>query len=306
MIDRIIAEYIQGNKRLVIPEFGAFIRKENGQTVFVEYLKKNDGVLSGIISRERSISEEAANVEIATYVAAIKQSVKTTGTYDIEGLGRIYMTQGGIYELESPSTPANGHHTTKPNAGEASSNAPTPEPTRPSAPAAKPHTDNDKADTIKPTISAEPEYQHTYRKPEPNIAEPRKSTYNDTQSISDRPTPNRPARPAYKSAQTEERQEGRVNPRRVAPRQNMTSEYETTSVRKRYPDSNGKSGSSPAKKNDIIIIIAIVAAAIAFLAMIFGLLVNNSPVKSMRPVNPQIEQVDTIPDSTVINIPANE
>ena len=43
MINKIIAEYLRTNKRLVVPHFGAFIRKENSEAiVFVPFLKKDD------------------------------------------------------------------------------------------------------------------------------------------------------------------------------------------------------------------------------------------------------------------------
>jgi len=46
MINKIIAEYLRTNKRLVVPHFGAFIRKENSEAiVFVPFLKKDDGVI---------------------------------------------------------------------------------------------------------------------------------------------------------------------------------------------------------------------------------------------------------------------
>ncbi len=41
MINKIIAEYLRTNKRLVVPHFGAFIRKENSEAiVFVPFLEK--------------------------------------------------------------------------------------------------------------------------------------------------------------------------------------------------------------------------------------------------------------------------
>ena len=43
MINKIIANYLAGGKRLVIPQFGAFIHKEgDGTVVFVPFLKKDD------------------------------------------------------------------------------------------------------------------------------------------------------------------------------------------------------------------------------------------------------------------------
>ena len=46
MLIRIIAQYLESHRRLVIPQMGAFIVKEPGSSVlFSELLKRDDGVL---------------------------------------------------------------------------------------------------------------------------------------------------------------------------------------------------------------------------------------------------------------------
>lgn len=73
--------------------------------MFVEYLKKDDGVLSSLLAAQSATGEEAALAQIEQYIKSVKQSVAETGFYAIEGLGRIYLTQGGIYELENGPVP---------------------------------------------------------------------------------------------------------------------------------------------------------------------------------------------------------
>lgn len=100
MINDLITKYIATNKRLVLPGFGAFIRKDSGDVVLVEFLRKNDGVLSSLISAQNGIDEQEALAQIELYTAEIKRSVATTGSYFIEGLGRIFSSPNGVYELE--------------------------------------------------------------------------------------------------------------------------------------------------------------------------------------------------------------
>lgn len=101
MIDKLIAEYLTENKRLVVPEFGAFIHKEGSGIVLVEFLKKDDGVLSSLIAKNKGIDEHTAAAEIQQYVAIIKQGIAESGAYQMAGLGRIYLTRNGTYELDN-------------------------------------------------------------------------------------------------------------------------------------------------------------------------------------------------------------
>ena len=51
MLIRIIAQYLESHRRLVIPQMGAFIVKEPGSSVlFSELLKRDDGVLQSLLT----------------------------------------------------------------------------------------------------------------------------------------------------------------------------------------------------------------------------------------------------------------
>lgn len=70
MINKIIAEYLRTNKRLVVPHFGAFIRKENSEAiVFVPFLKKDDGVLQQLLVSEYGMDSADAQAVIDEYIA---------------------------------------------------------------------------------------------------------------------------------------------------------------------------------------------------------------------------------------------
>ncbi len=99
MIDNIITSWLRSNKRLVVPEFGAFIHKDDGEVVFVEFLKKDDGVLTGLLQREYATDETEARGIIDEYVFNIRRTVGATGKYAVEGLGTLRTDANGLYAL---------------------------------------------------------------------------------------------------------------------------------------------------------------------------------------------------------------
>ena len=60
MVVETINEYLKSNRRLVIPSFGAFVTKEDGQIIFSELLKRDDGVLRGLLVANGMREIEAA------------------------------------------------------------------------------------------------------------------------------------------------------------------------------------------------------------------------------------------------------
>lgn len=57
MLIPVITQYLETHKRLVIPQLGAFIVKEPGRAVlFSELLKRDDGVLRGLLCAVDSTS----------------------------------------------------------------------------------------------------------------------------------------------------------------------------------------------------------------------------------------------------------
>ena len=101
MINKIIANYLAGGKRLVIPQFGAFIHKEGDVTVvFVPFLKKDDGVLVDLLCKEYGLDEADARGIITEYIAQIGTGVAERGSFYIEGVGNLKADANGIYFLE--------------------------------------------------------------------------------------------------------------------------------------------------------------------------------------------------------------
>lgn len=106
MIDGIIAKYISANKRLVIPELGTLLRKESGELVFVELMRKDDGVLAAYAASEKGIGEPQAREAVAEYVAAVKKACADNGEYRIEGVGVLRKAADGTLGFESATDAA--------------------------------------------------------------------------------------------------------------------------------------------------------------------------------------------------------
>ena len=87
-INSIIAEYLASNRRLVVPNFGAFIVKESGEVVFSELLRTDDGVLTSLLLA-RGLSEMEAAVTIDRYKFNINHELHEYGYCQLAELGTL-------------------------------------------------------------------------------------------------------------------------------------------------------------------------------------------------------------------------
>lgn len=86
LIDTLI-QYLKSNKRLVVPQLGTFIVKEPGRSVvFSELLKRDDGVLRGLL-RTGGMGELEAAGEIDRFVFEIRHAVEHGAEFRLEGFG---------------------------------------------------------------------------------------------------------------------------------------------------------------------------------------------------------------------------
>lgn len=239
-ISAIIAKHITTEARLIIPEVGTLLRrKENGEIVFMEMLRKSDGILAGLIINTLDVSPSNANEIVNNYVATIKQQLATNKKFIIDGVGVLLArADGGINFSFTPSA-----HSIPEHGVDVLEEDDAFVPVKPIAPAqpVAPAQPTAPAQPVQPVASAAKEQSapqsvvkaQTVIKPQP-VA----------------PTP-QPKKVIYK---TEEEDESTERRSKIKPHHTR-------------------------KKMDGITIVALVALAMAFLALIWGMIPSNDRVE---------------------------
>ena len=104
-INTLIARYIADNTRLIIPNIGTLLRrKESGEIVFMEMLKKGDGAFNSLVGTHFNLTEAEAVDAVEKYAAAIKRSLENNKKFIIDGVGVLLAgTNGGMEFIFNPS-----------------------------------------------------------------------------------------------------------------------------------------------------------------------------------------------------------
>lgn len=239
-ISAIIAKHITTEARLIIPEVGTLLRrKENGEIVFMEMLRKSDGILAGLIINTLDVSPSNANEIVNNYVATIKQQLATNKKFIIDGVGVLLArADGGINFSFTPSAhsiPEHGVDVLEEDDAFA--------PVKPIAPAqpVAPAQPTAPAQPAQPVASAAKEQTAPQ-----SVA--KDQTVAKAQPVA--PTP-QPKKVIYKTEEEDEPTERRS---KIQPHHTR-------------------------KKMDGITIVALVALAMAFLALIWGIIPSNDRVE---------------------------
>lgn len=102
MDNELLLKLIQQHNRLIIPGFGALLRKENalGESfVFSPFLKKDDGVLCAALMDVFSLdSDEVASI-VQEYVLHIQNNITKNGKFEIPGIGMLVSDANGAIAL---------------------------------------------------------------------------------------------------------------------------------------------------------------------------------------------------------------
>jgi len=109
----ILAELIRSNKRLIIPNVGAFLHRETESNTqfgitFSPFLKYNDGQLEELLIKGYGHSKIDALEQVKNFSTEIFNEIKEKGAYIIPGIGSlVFDTKGAIYltSTEQPSIP---------------------------------------------------------------------------------------------------------------------------------------------------------------------------------------------------------
>ncbi len=82
----IIEKHLSANRRLVVPELGAFVVKESGEVLFSELLKADDGVLRGLLS-DAGMGELESDGAVDRFVFEVKYALDNGKRYQLGALG---------------------------------------------------------------------------------------------------------------------------------------------------------------------------------------------------------------------------
>jgi len=102
----ILAELIRNNKRLIIPNLGAFLHREAESAAhpgitFSPFLKYNDGQLEELLINHYSSTKIDALEQVKNLSSEIINEIKDTGAYLIPGIGSLAMDSKGSIHLTS-------------------------------------------------------------------------------------------------------------------------------------------------------------------------------------------------------------
>ncbi len=112
MVDKIIRDYIEGGaKKLTVPGFGTFMRREGGEVIFVDLLRGDDHTLSEMVEDSGGYSELEAMALIDRFIFKTRDAIERTGSAVIEGFGTMTLDHKGAYQFRySPkSKPVKEH-----------------------------------------------------------------------------------------------------------------------------------------------------------------------------------------------------
>lgn len=88
-LSKIIAAHLESNKRLVVPQLGAFIVKEaDEKIIFSELLRRDDGVFRSLLMAQ-GMGEMEAAAAIDRYVFDIRHALQHGTPFILEGLGAL-------------------------------------------------------------------------------------------------------------------------------------------------------------------------------------------------------------------------
>ncbi len=88
IVVEVIVAYLQANRRLVVPAFGAFMVKESGERIFSDLLNTDDGVLTSLL-RDRGLNEMEAAVTIDRFIFEVRHELEQYGYCRLGEIGTL-------------------------------------------------------------------------------------------------------------------------------------------------------------------------------------------------------------------------
>lgn len=107
MTTEYLIELIKNNTRVILPEFGAFLIKDDGSgdfkpenLTFSPFLRYNDGMLEDKLASKKKITKDKAKELLASYVEGLKQELAANNTYELKDIGVLYIDKRGSIHFD--------------------------------------------------------------------------------------------------------------------------------------------------------------------------------------------------------------
>lgn len=117
MIENYIAELLETNNRVIIPDFGAFMVKveaDKKTIMFNDFLKYNDGLLNNYIAAKESITKEEALKKIKEGIKKIQETLKSEQSVDFGKIGVLKKDERGGIQIAVKEDQLKKENTVKP------------------------------------------------------------------------------------------------------------------------------------------------------------------------------------------------
>ncbi|MDD2279133.1 MAG: SPOR domain-containing protein [Bacteroidales bacterium] len=102
MTTEYLIELIKNNTRVILPEFGAFLIKDDGSGVFKPenltfspFLKYNDGMLEDILASKKKTTKDKARALLSSYIESLKQELTEKSAFELKDIGILYLDNRG-------------------------------------------------------------------------------------------------------------------------------------------------------------------------------------------------------------------
>ncbi|MDR0712439.1 MAG: SPOR domain-containing protein [Prevotellaceae bacterium] len=99
MIINYLREFVEGNHRIIIPNVGAFLRKNNAtipfeaSITFSPFLRFNDELLENLLMEKEHIAKEVASEKVREFVQEMQSAIAEKRPFYIKNLGAFYQDE---------------------------------------------------------------------------------------------------------------------------------------------------------------------------------------------------------------------
>jgi nucleoid DNA-binding protein len=262
MIVEIIAKYLESNKRLVVPNLGAFIVKVPRETIlFSNLIKSDDGVLRAQLA-QRGMSELDAAALIDRFVFEVNYRLEHSGVCALAAFGVLRAAQNGTvaftYDTSAKGDVLDGDADDK-MAKHIAEITSVIEPVIDHEPEPVAEPEEEEAEDDEVTIDVVPRMEA-----EPATEEPKEEV---KEEVKEEPQRQEPAKVVY----AQEREDKRRDEKRHRREQNDYVKGLRYGKGRKVVTGREGATSRKSSKGSVIIVIAILAALIAMGALAYGL-----------------------------------